>query len=90
MPDCRITNDPFEVIVSDIVLRAATVIDGTGADPLHEAEIVLRDGKIARVGARDSNVGDVRTIDYGEATIMPGLIDCHCHHHTRDPQCCIE
>ena len=79
MPDCRITNDPFEVIVSDIVLRAATVIDGTGADPLHEAEIVVRDGKIARVGARDSNVGDVPTIDYGEATIMPGLIDCHCH-----------
>ncbi len=65
--------------MSELTLRAATLIDGTGAEPLRGAEVVVRDGLIARVGpARPAEPG-ARVVDYGQATIMPGLIDCHCH-----------
>jgi imidazolonepropionase-like amidohydrolase len=65
--------------VADLILRAATVIDGIGSDPLHEADVVIRDGLIIRVRPIEQAADDACVTDYGDATIMPGLIDCHCH-----------
>lgn len=64
----------------DLVLRAATLIDGTGAEPLRPGQVTIRDGKIAAVGApgrRDP--ADAEIVDYGDATLLPGLIDAHVH-----------
>ena len=35
----------------DLVLRAATLIDGTGAEPQRPGAVTIRDGQIAAVGA---------------------------------------
>ena len=60
-----------------IAVRAATLIDGTGADPARGRFIVIDEGVITRIAADPPKGAEV--IDLGELTVMPGLIDCHVH-----------
>ncbi len=63
------------------VLKAARLIDGTGAPAVNNAVIVVTDNKITAVGAAGSiNVpADAKVIDIGEVTLLPGFIDAHTH-----------
>jgi predicted amidohydrolase YtcJ len=63
------------------VLVGGTLIDGTGANPVKDSVIVMRDEYIVAVGKKGkveipkgSEVYDVTGM-----TVMPGLIDSHCH-----------
>ena len=60
-----------------VAVRAGTLIDGTGADPVRGRFVVIEDGVIQSV-AKDAPSG-AEVIDAGELTILPGLIDCHVH-----------
>lgn len=62
-------------------LSGARVIDGTGAAPMDDAVVVVRDGRIAAVGPRASTVipAGLRVLDVKGATIAPGLWDMHAH-----------
>ncbi len=61
-----------------LVFTGATVIDGTGAQPLSNATIVVIDGKIARIATGTlSQVG--RRVDLSGRYVIPGLIDAHVH-----------
>jgi imidazolonepropionase-like amidohydrolase len=64
-----------------VVLRAARVIDGTGADAIQNGVVVVTDDKIVAVGRQGSVTipAGARTIDLGNATLMPGFIDAHTH-----------
>ena len=63
------------------VLKAALLIDGTGAAPIKNGVIVIKDNKIAAVGtfATIKIPGDAKVVDLGNATLMPGFIDAHTH-----------
>jgi imidazolonepropionase-like amidohydrolase len=64
-----------------IVLRAAQIIDGTGAEPIRNGAIVITDDKIVAVGM-SANVripNGARVINLGDATLLPGFIDSHTH-----------
>src|SRR5215207_7593083 len=64
-----------------VVLKAARVIDGTGAAPIQNGVVVVTDDRIVAVG-RDGSVtipSGARTIDLGNATLLPGFIDAHTH-----------
>lgn len=64
-----------------VVLRAAQIIDGMGAEPIKNGVIVVTDDKITAVGA-STNVripGGARVINLGDVTLMPGFIDAHTH-----------
>ncbi|HEX7051908.1 MAG TPA: amidohydrolase family protein [Longimicrobiales bacterium] len=65
-----------------LALIGATVIDGTGAPPLPNATVVIRDGRIACVGAAGacSIPDDAERIDVRGKWIIPGLIDAHVHY----------
>ena len=63
----------------DLVLRAAALIDGTGADPIGPGELVISDGRIVTAGAPARPSADATVLDYGDATILPGLVDAHVH-----------
>ena len=65
----------------ETVLIGATLIDGTGCEPLPRAGIVMNEGKVQGVGplARLSYGRDARVVDVAGLTIMPGLIDTHTH-----------
>ena len=64
-----------------LVLVNGTVIDGTGTEPVHDAILVIRDGRIAAVGlASDVTIPtDAQVIDLQDATILPGFINAHVH-----------
>ncbi|MFN8633261.1 MAG: amidohydrolase family protein [Chloroflexota bacterium] len=63
-------------------VRAGLSIDGTGAEPLPDTLVEIEDGKIARVGRRSDFASDLEPsaiADFGDAVVMPGLVDCHAH-----------
>ena len=64
-----------------VVLKAARLIDGTGAPAITNAVIVVTDNKITAVGTAASIriPSGARVIDLGNVTLMPGFIDSHTH-----------
>jgi imidazolonepropionase-like amidohydrolase len=62
-----------------VLLTAAALIDGTGAAPLRPAAVLIEGDRIRSVGGRIDTGADVTRLDFPEATITPGLIDCHVH-----------
>src|SRR6185503_10714800 len=59
----------------EIVLRAASAIDGRGGS-IADATIVVRDGRIVTVGR---GAASPPTYDLRGLTLLPGLIDTHVH-----------
>ena len=65
--------------MDDITFINGRLIDGTGADPKEGAVIAVRGGKIERVGTSEAGDGEGETIDLEGRTVLPGLINAHCH-----------
>ena len=64
------------------VVKAARLIDGTGAAPVVDAEVHVDGTSIVYAGTgREAPPAprNSRVIDLGERTLLPGLIDCHAH-----------
>ena len=64
-----------------VVLRAARLIDGTGADAIANGVVVVSGDRIVAAG-RSGTVtipAGARVIDLGDATLLPGFIDAHTH-----------
>jgi N-acyl-D-aspartate/D-glutamate deacylase len=62
----------------DIVIRNATVLDGTGS-PGISADVAVSDGRIAEVSERGINGAADTEIDATGLHLAPGLIDTHAH-----------
>jgi len=64
-----------------VVLRAARVIDGTGAAPIQNGVVVVTDDRIVAVGVdgRVTIPAGARRVDLGDVTLLPGFIDMHVH-----------
>src|SRR5882724_4559346 len=64
-----------------VVLKAARLIDGTGAAPITNAVIVVRDNMIAAAGSANSVKipAEAKVIDLGDVTLLPRFIDAHTH-----------
>ena len=64
-----------------VAIVGATVIDGTGADPVKDAAIVIDGGKITAVGPRTAVAvpSGARQIDATGKFIIPGLMDANVH-----------
>src|SRR5437879_4845078 len=65
------------MIMSDLLVRGGTVVDGTGA-PAYVADVRIRDGRIAEIAPGLSPDGE-RQLDAGGAFVSPGFIDLHTH-----------
>ena len=65
-----------------LALVGSQLIDGTGAPPVADSVVVIRDGRIVSAGARDTTpVPDgAETLDVTGKTIMPGLVNLHVHY----------
>lgn len=61
----------------DVVIRAGTVIDGTGA-PARTADVGIRGHSIVAVGAIEAK--GRREIDADGALVCPGFVDIHAHY----------
>jgi imidazolonepropionase-like amidohydrolase len=63
-------------------IENVTLVDGTGAGPLHEAVIQVEAARIVYAGPADGappNLGRVEVMDGAGGTVLPGFIDCHVH-----------
>jgi N-acyl-D-aspartate/D-glutamate deacylase len=61
----------------DLLIRNATLIDGTGA-PRRTGDLAVRGGRIAAVGRVEGPARE--TIDADGLALMPGIIDNHTHY----------
>lgn len=68
-----------------LVLKADRLIDGTGADPVLNAAIVLEGGRITEITTQDklqiAPGEEVDEINVSGGSIMPGFIEMHSHMH---------
>jgi imidazolonepropionase-like amidohydrolase len=64
-----------------LALVNGTLIDGTGADPVPDAVVLIAGDKILAAGSQEAiKIPEgVRTVDVGGATILPGFINAHVH-----------
>jgi imidazolonepropionase-like amidohydrolase len=69
-----------------IALLGGTLIDGTGADPIPDAVVVLRRNRIVAVGRRQSVrvPKDATRIEVQGKYLVPGLWDMHAHYSQVD------
>jgi imidazolonepropionase-like amidohydrolase len=67
--------------MTTLFLKNATIIDGTGADPVSNGAVVVEDDRIKEVlrGSSGRLPSDAQTIDCRNQTLLPGLIDVHVH-----------
>lgn len=63
----------------DWLIAGGTVVDGTG-EPGRQADVLVRDGRIAYIGAVDPDAIDAaRRYDARGLIVAPGFIDAHAH-----------
>jgi len=58
---------------SETVFKAKKIY--TGAGVLSPGSILVRDGKIARIGPSIDASADIETVDLGDSIVMPGIVD---------------
>lgn len=61
----------------DLLIRNGRIVDGTG-NPWYEADLAIKDGKIAAIG-RLADVQAAQVIDARRQIVAPGFIDVHTH-----------
>ena len=65
------------------LIKAGRLLDPRSGNVLSPAAVLIENGKIKEVGPPPKVLthapGDVKTIDLGSATLLPGLIDGHTH-----------
>lgn len=64
-----------------LALVGATLVDGTGAPPVPDAVVVIRDGRILAAGPRSRVTvpADAERLDVSQRFVTPGLIDTNVH-----------
>ncbi len=74
----------------DMHIKGGTVVDGTRV-PRFQADVWIKDGKIARIGGRAAG-GAKKVIDADGLIVAPGFVDLHTHYDAQirwDPWCTI-
>lgn len=65
------------------LIKAGRLLDPRSGNVLSPAAVLIEDGKIKEAGpptrVQANAPADVKTIDLGGATLLPGLIDGHTH-----------
>ena len=72
---------PYAFAEQPLLLDGPTLIDGSGSQPLRDAQVLIAGGHIAAVGSRGSFEvpADARTLDLAGKFVTPGFVDLHFH-----------
>jgi imidazolonepropionase-like amidohydrolase len=62
-----------------IVLHAARLLDIESGRIVSPGEVLVQGERIAEVGSKVAHPSGAETIDLGDSTLLPGLIDAHVH-----------
>ena len=71
----------MKLATGSTLITNGALLDGNGGQPIRDAALVVRDGRIAYAGpARNAPpIADATRIDAHGGTIMPGLVEAHFH-----------
>lgn len=66
---------------AQVLLRGGAVVDGTGAPTRPATDVLLEPDRILAIGSGAAELArpDASIVDVSGMTVMPGLIDAHCH-----------
>ncbi|ABC62818.1 amidohydrolase family protein [Erythrobacter litoralis] len=67
-----------------LLIKGATMIDGSGAPPEGPVDILVEGNRIARIARGGANLSADRTIDATGMFVMPGMVDVHGHNGDPD------
>ncbi len=62
-----------------LAVRCGTLVDGTGADPVRDATLLVEGGTIVGIQADGGVPAGADVLDASHLTVLPGMIDCHVH-----------
>jgi len=62
-----------------VFVAAARLVDGRGGSPIEPGRVLIEGDRIRSVGAALEPPAEAQRYDFPDATILPGLIDCHVH-----------
>ncbi len=62
-----------------VFVTAARLVDGRGGPPIEPGRVLIDGARIRAVGAALKPPAQAERHDFPDATILPGLIDCHVH-----------
>ncbi len=73
---------PPEFEPGGLALVGAQLIDGTGAAPVADSVVVIRDGRVESAGSRDAIPipEGAEVVDATGKTVIPGLVNLHVHY----------
>ena len=63
---------------SDLLIRGATVVNGTGGQA-ERADVAIEGSRIVAIGRAASASSAERVLDAGGLVVAPGFIDMHSH-----------
>lgn len=81
MVGCQLSPPSSSYQTATLALVNGTLIDGTAAEPIPNAVILIAGDKILAVGSQKTLAvpAGVRTLDLPGATLLPGFINAHIH-----------
>jgi imidazolonepropionase-like amidohydrolase len=81
MPVATVQPIPSAITGPSLAIINGTLIDGTGADPIEDAVLIIQGERIVAVGPRSSIdiPQGARIIDVQGTTILPGFFNAHVH-----------
>lgn len=62
-----------------VAVRAGRLIDGSEAQPIRDAVILIEGDRITAAGHGITIPAGYEVVDLSHSTVLPGLIDCHTH-----------
>jgi imidazolonepropionase-like amidohydrolase len=68
-----------------IALRGSRMLDVKSGSVVRDAIVLIQDDKITAAGSSLKIPAGTAVVDLGDATLLPGLIDCHTHLMARIP-----
>ncbi len=68
-----------QALAGDIVIHAGHLIDGVSKEERAQVSILIHDDRVTAVEQGFVTLEGAQVIDLSNATVLPGLIDCHDH-----------
>src|SRR2546425_1784594 len=62
-----------------VFVTATRLLDGRGGPPIKPGRVLIEGDRIRSLGATLQPPAEAQRYDFPDATILPGLIDCHVH-----------